>query len=140
MNLAKFIWIFGSTIMVILGIIHLILTFLTDKFSPKDALLENAMRKTSPILTNDLTMWNGWQGFNASHSLGIIIFGLINIYLVFRYFKVLQFDNVYFFFNIIVIGAYIFLAYKYWFNIPLFGLLLTFLCFGLSYFLIIWNR
>ena len=140
MTLAKYLWSFGSIIMIFLGSFHLILTFFTNKFSPKNAAVEESMKLTSPLLTDKLTIWSGWQGFNASHSAGIIFIGLINMYLVIYYFKIFESDNVFFLLNIFTVVFYIFLAYKYWFNIPMFGLLAALVCFVISYVLLLITR
>lgn len=85
-------------------------------------------------------MWNGWQGFNASHSAGLVFIGMINLYLMTRYFKLLAYDYTFFSINVFTIGVYILLAYKYWFNIPLFGLLITLICFIVSFGIAIFNK
>ncbi|MGA7110240.1 MAG: hypothetical protein WBY75_20995, partial [Terracidiphilus sp.] len=43
--------------------------------------LQNSMSQSSPIMTDETTMWRCWVGFNASHSLGLILFGLVFGYL-----------------------------------------------------------
>ena len=55
-----------------LGIIHLVYTFRSDKFEPRDKDLGQELRQVSPILTKETSMWKAWVGFNASHSLGRI--------------------------------------------------------------------
>ena len=138
--MVKFFWNFGSLILVVLGTVHLILTFCTNKFQPKDAAVAKAMKLTNPILSDSLTMWSGWQGFNASHSAGIIFIGLINLYLMTKHVKLLQSDYTFYLLNIFTVGFYIFLAYKYWFNIPLYGLLITLFCFITSFAIIVLNK
>jgi hypothetical protein len=140
MTMEKYLWVIGALILTTLGFIHLILTFFTNKFSPRDFTVEKAMKLTSPMLTDKLSMWSGWQGFNASHSAGLIFMGLVNIYLAQRYFSVLKSDGTILLLNIFTIAFYIFLAAKYWFNIPLIGLSLALICFMISYLLLMLNR
>ncbi len=123
----------GSIILTILGTIYLIYTFFTHKFSPRNEKLKNDMKMTSPILTKQTTMWNAWIGFNASHSGGAIFIGLINFYLVAKYFTLVQADSLFFLFNIFTIVFYFWLAKKYWFKIPFLGITITLLCFIISY-------
>ena len=139
-NFSKTIWTLGSAIMILLGVVHLYLTFLTEKFHTSNTSLENAMRTTSPNLTDKITFWSGWEGFNASHSCGIIFIGLINIYLIYKYFETLQWDHFYFILNICTIAVYLFLANRFWFNIPLFGLGLTMVCYLVSYIFILYHK
>jgi len=35
------------------------------------------MSQISPVITKETTMWRCWVGFNASHSMGLILFGLV---------------------------------------------------------------
>ena len=138
--IAKYLWTTGSIIMVLLGSIHVYCTFFTSTFSSENEKMIEEMKSSSPILTKKITMWNAWIGFNGSHSSGVIFIGLINVYLAFRYFRILQSDHFFFVFNILTIGFYVWLAEKYWFNIPLTGLLITLICFITSYILTMTNN
>jgi len=138
--LAKYLWEIGSIIIVILGSIHLYYTFFTNKFFSRNEKMIEEMKSTSPVLTKGTTMWNAWIGFNASHSSGAIFIGIINFYLAIQYFTVLQSDNFFFLFNILTIGFYAWLAKKYWFKIPFAGLLMTLICFFVSYILTMINK
>ena len=140
MMLAKYLWEIGSIIIVILGSIHLYYTFFTNKFFSRNEKMIEEMKSTSPVLTKGTTMWNAWIGFNASHSSGAIFIGIINFYLAIQYFTVLQSDNFFFLFNILTIGFYAWLAKKYWFKIPFAGLLMTLICFFVSYILTMINK
>lgn len=130
---AKYLWMAGSIIIAVLAGMHLYFTFFTDKFSSQNERLMEDMKSSSPILTDELTMWKAWIGFNASHSMGGIFIGLINLYLGYRYFAILQSDHFFFAFNILTIGFYIWLAKKYWFKTPFRGLALTLTCYVLAY-------
>jgi hypothetical protein len=138
--LAKYLWEIGSIIIVILGSIHLYYTFFTNNFFSRNEKMIEEMKSTSPVLTKGTTMWNVWIGFNASHSSGAIFIGIINFYLAIQYFTVLQSDNFFFLFNILTIGFYVWLAKKYWFKIPFAGLLMTLICFFVSYILTMINK
>jgi hypothetical protein len=39
------------------------------------------MSQTHLVLTRQTTMWRAWIGFNASHSMGAVFFGLVYGYL-----------------------------------------------------------
>ena len=98
------------------------------------------MKASSPILTQEITMWKAWIGFNGSHSSGVLFIGIINFYLALRYFNILQSDHFFFIFNILTISFYVWLAEKYWFNIPFVGLLIALVCFLSSYMLTLVNK
>lgn len=97
------------------------------------------MNDSKPILTDETTMWRAWIGFNASHSIGAMFIGIINLYLALEYFTVLWSDHFFFIFNIVIVGFYVWLAKKYWFKIPLIGLLIVLTCYLSAYILILVN-
>ena len=37
------------------------------------------MGEISPVITKETTVWRCWVGFNASHSMGLMLYGLISI-------------------------------------------------------------
>lgn len=133
--IAKYLWQIGSVVMTALGSIHLYLTFFTNKFSSTNVKMIEDMKATSPILTQEITMWKAWIGFNGSHSSGVLFIGLLNFYLALRYFTVLQSDHFFFLFSILTIGFYVWLAKVYWFAVPFTGLSIALLCFIASYIL-----
>ena len=64
-----------------LGSLHLLYTFHGPKLLPRDPSLQSAMQAVSPQITRQTTMWRAWLGFNASHSTGAMLFGLVYGYL-----------------------------------------------------------
>ena len=137
--LAKYLWEIGSLILVILGAIHIFYTFFSNKFSSKNKNLISEMKSSSPILTKETTMWRAWIGFNASHSSGVIFIGILNFFLAIKYFTTFQSEHFFFIFNILTITFYVWLAKKFWFRIPFIGISLTFICYVVSYCLILFN-
>ena len=129
MLLAKYLWILGSLIFLSLGSIHLWYTFFTNKFNPRNKSVITDMKNTSPILTKDTTMWNAWIGFNASHSAGVIYFGLINMLLAAQYFPILQNSLLIILLTIVTVLFYCWLGKKYWFRIPFTGIVIAAGCF-----------
>lgn len=125
----KILILVGFSIFGILGTIHLAYTFFTNKFEAYDSSVTEAMKKTSPILTKETTVWDAWVGFNASHSLGAILVAGIYIPLTVSHFVVLQ-ESLWFSILPVIIGfSYLALAKKYWFKIPFIGILISALCF-----------
>jgi hypothetical protein len=60
----------------LLGLVHLVLTFCGPKHLPRDRSLVEAMANTAPEITSQTTIWKMWLGFNASHSMGLLLSGL----------------------------------------------------------------
>ena len=71
----------GAAIVLILGVLHLVLTFHGPTLRPRDPALEASMRTVHPVITRQTTMWKLWIGFNASHSASAILFGSVYGYL-----------------------------------------------------------
>ena len=137
MTISKYLWELGSLVIATFGSMHLYYTFFSNKFSSRNEAMVEAMKTSSPILTKETTMWKAWIGFNASHSSGAIFIGLVNLYLAANYFEVLKSDHVFFIFNILTAGFYVWLAKKYWFRIPFTGIVITFSCYLIGYILVL---
>jgi len=119
----------GAGIFLILGSIHLIYTFRSNHFAARDPVVTNAMKKTSPVLTRETTIWKAWVGFNASHSLGAIFFALIYIPLALFHLELLESSNWFAWLPVAVGISYLALAKNYWFRIPLIGIMVATICF-----------
>ena len=124
----RYLWIAGSLPFIILGTIHLLYTFFTNKFSSRNKTLNEEMKTSFPILTKEITMWKAWIGFNASHSSGAMYIGLINFILAFSYFEIIK-NPIFLSVNILTVLFYLWLAKKYWFSTPLKGILISSCCF-----------
>ena len=128
--MAQILLIMGASIFGVLGTVHLLYTFFTNKFEAYDSTVTEAMKGTSPILTKETSVWNAWVGFNASHSLGAILVAAVYIPLTTSYFYIIQ-QSAWFSSLPVLIGlSYLILAKKYWFKIPFFGVLISTICFA----------
>jgi hypothetical protein len=74
---ARILMALSASIILALGAIHLFYTFWGPNLTPRDPALQVSMSQTSPVITNETTMWRCWMGFNATHSMGLILFGLV---------------------------------------------------------------
>jgi hypothetical protein len=120
----------SASIILLLGTVHLIYTFVGPKLRPRDATLEAAMREGHPRITNETTMWRAWIGFNASHSMGAILFGLIYAFLALAHPQLL-FESAY----LLAVGFALLLGYLalgklYWFRVPFAGISIALLCYA----------
>lgn len=63
-------------------------------------------------------MWKEWLGFNASHSLGALLFGLVYAYLALVH-PTLLFQS-WFLMSVgaALLGSYLRLGASYWFSVP----------------------
>ncbi len=69
---AKIFKALSASIIITLGVVHLVYTFWGPKLTPRDPALQISMSQSSPVITKETTMWRAWVGFNGSHSMGAI--------------------------------------------------------------------
>jgi hypothetical protein len=122
----------ASFVYIILGVIHLIYTFCTKKFEPRNNGLISEMKNTSLVISKSASVWKAWIGFNASHSLGAIYVGLINIIIAISFPKENNALLLISILNIAISGGYLMIAKKYWFKIPFIGIFIATVLFILS--------
>ena len=116
--IAGVLMVASGAIVFVLGVIHLVYTFRGVKLTPRDPALTAAMKQISPVLTRQTTMWKAWVGFNASHSMGAMLFGLVYGYLAIGHGELL-FDSLFLLVaGFAMLGGFVILAKLYWFSIP----------------------
>jgi hypothetical protein len=115
----------SAAVISMLGVLHLVLTFHGPKFDPRDPELKTRMMATSPVISRQLSMWQAWIGFNASHSYGVILFGAVWGYLALLH-PVFLFESAFLLaLGLLVLLAYAVLGKVYWFSTPFRGILLA---------------
>ena len=119
----------SAAIILILGSAHLLYTFVGPKLLPRDADLQSAMKSNAPVISKETTMWKAWIGFNASHSMGAILFGLVYGYLALLHTELL-FASTY----LMIVGAamltgLLVLGKLYWFRAPFIGIAVSLICY-----------
>ena len=115
----------SAFILLFLGSVHLLYTFRGSKLHPRDPAVRLAMERDVPGLTRQTTVWRAWVGFNASHSAGAMLFGLVYGYLALRQPAVLFGSTFLSLLGLSFLGAMLALARAYWFKIPFRGVLLA---------------
>ena len=125
----KILMMLSAGIILLLGLMHLLFTFTGTKLTPREPALQESMRTVSPVISKETTMWKAWLGFNASHSLGAILFGLIYGYLAFGH-SAFLFES---YFLLIVgwglLASFVVLGKLYWFDTPFLAILIAFVCY-----------
>jgi len=116
---------FSAAIILLLGLIHLLYTFRGPKLRPRDAELEARLKQVSPVITRETTMWKAWVGFNASHSYGAIFFGVVYGYLALAHSAFLFQSTTLLAVGALLLAGYTFLGKRYWFSIPLRGIVVA---------------
>ena len=119
----------SAGIIFVLGTVHLLYTFRGRKLLPRDAELQSSMASIAPLISDQTTMWKAWLGFNASHSMGAMLFGLIYGYLA-AFEAVLLFGSAYLtLVGLAMLGGLFLLGRRYWFSIPNIGISISLACF-----------
>jgi hypothetical protein len=127
--LARILIAASSVIMAALGGIHLLYTFRGNKLAPRDAAVQAGMSTTQLMLTSETTVWRAWLGFNASHSICALFFGLVFGFLAVSQ-PELMFRSTYLqLLGLAVLVAFVVLARLYWFSIPLIGVSIALACY-----------
>ena len=132
MNATTLLMIGSALITLVLGLAHLVFTFWSPKLLPCDAGLIGSMKAVPLVITNETTVWKAWIGFNASHSMALILFGLIYGYLAIAH-PVVLFDSIFLqLVGFLMLAGFLILCRVYWFSVPLAGISISLLCYVAS--------
>jgi len=129
---ARILMVFSAGITFTLGVIHLVYTFWGTMLTPRDPALQISMSQIAPVITKETTMWRCWVGFNASHSLGLILFGLVFGYLAFAHGQLLFRSPFLLVVGLAMLGGIVVLCKVYFFSWPLTGVSISLACYVAS--------
>lgn len=130
--LAKMLMASSAAIILMLGVIHLVYTFWGSKLRPRDPALQAAMAQVHLGITRETTMWRAWVGFNASHSMGAILFGLIYAFLALHNTELLFGSTYLLVVGLVVLAGFFVLGKLYWFSVPVIGISISLACYVAS--------
>ena len=119
----------SALVLATLGVLHLVYTFRGSKLTPRDPALQARMAEVHPVITRQTTMWRAWVGFNASHSMGAILFGLIYGFLGNAYPEILFRSPFLLAVGLAMLGGFAVLGKVYWFRIPFRGIVISLVCY-----------
>jgi hypothetical protein len=87
------------------------------------------MTEQTVLLTRRTNLWLTWVGFNLSHSLGAVLFGVV-VLIVGRSPATFSANWPAFVpLAIVVSGAYLAIGVRYWFRTPIVGIVVSSVCF-----------
>jgi hypothetical protein len=129
---AKILMVFSASIILTLGAVHLVYTFWGPMLTPRDPALQISMSQTSPVITKETTMWRCWVGFNASHSMGLILFGLVFGFLALAHGQLLFQSPFLLVVGLAMLGGFVVLCKVYFFSAPLTGISISLACYVAS--------
>lgn len=115
----------SAGIVLLFGGIHLLYTLHGNKLHPRDPAVLEAMQQTHPVITRQTTMWRANHGFNITHSMGLMLFGLVYGYLALLQ-SVLLWQSVFLLaLGLVTLVTYVVVAKRYFFSIPFRGVTLA---------------
>jgi hypothetical protein len=126
---AKILMVLSASIVLTLGVVHLIYTFWGRSLTPRDPTLQISMSQIAPAITKETTMWRCWVGFNASHSMGLILFGLVFGFLALAHGQLLFHSRFLLVVGLAMLGGMAVLCKVYFFSVPLTGISISFGCY-----------
>jgi len=115
----------SAAVILLLGFVHLLYTFRGMNLHPRDPDLTARMMTVSPVISRETTMWRTWIGFNASHSLALILFGAVYGYLAMRHSAFLFQSWFLLALGFAFLLSYVVLAKLYFFTAPFRGVVLA---------------
>ena len=125
------IWFYaaGAVPIMVLGAIHALYTW-RDRaqphyFAPRSAELLAALQTENARITPGTTLWRAGLGFHFSHSLGILTFAALYLWLALAAPQVLLAHPPLLWAAPVIAGVYALLSWRYWFRIPLMGSLVS---------------
>lgn len=122
----------SAGILFALGLLHLVYTFWDPKLTPRDPALRVRMSQVSPVISKETTMWRAWVGFNASHGMGAILFGLVYGFLAIVHSQLLFRSPFLLAVGLAMVGGFFALSKVYWFSIPFTGIGISLVCYVAS--------
>src|SRR5258708_21291170 len=117
--LARSLMVGSAAILLALGTLHLVYTFWGPALRPRDPAVQALMSQTHLVLTRQTTMWRAWIGFNASHSMGAMLFRLVFGYLPLLPVQLLLRSPLLLIFGGVMLVGIVGLAQRYSFSVPL---------------------
>jgi hypothetical protein len=124
--------VLSASINFTLGVVHLVYTFWGQNLTPRDPALQISMSQIAPVITRETTMWRCWVGFNASHSMGLILFGLVFGFLALAHSQLLFQSPFLLIVGLAMLGGFVVLSKVYFFSAPLVSLSISLACYAVS--------
>jgi hypothetical protein len=119
---ARVLMVVSASIIFTLGVVHFVYTFWGPKLTPRDHALQISMSQISPVITKETTMWRCWVGFNVSHSMGLILFGLVFGFLAVAHGELLFQSTFLLVLGLAMLGGFVVLCKIYFFSVPFAGI------------------
>lgn len=125
LTLAALLVAASAAIVATFGPVHVLYTFRGRLLFPRDDALRARMHEVAPVITRETTMWKTWIGFNASHGLGLVLFGATYGYLALARGALLFGSTFLLALGLAALCCWCVLAKRYFFSVPLRGIVVA---------------
>ena len=129
---ARILMVLSASIIFALGVVHFLYTFWGQKLTPRDPALQISMSQISPVITKETTVWRCWVGFNASHSMGLVLFGLVFGFLALAQGQLLFRSPFLLVVGLAMLAGFAVLSKVYFFSAPFTGVSISLACYVAS--------
>jgi hypothetical protein len=124
--------VLSASIIFTLGTLHLVYTFWGQQLRPRDPSLQISMSQISPVVSKETTMWRAWLGFNVTHSMALILFGLVFGFLALAHGEILFHSRFLLVVGLAVLTGLVVVCKLYFFSSPLAGVSIALACYVAS--------
>ena len=126
---ARVLMVVSASIVLTLGVVHFVYTFWGPNLTPRERALQVSMSQISPVISKETTMWRCWVGFNASHSMGLILFGLVFGFLAAAQGRLLFHSPFLLIVGLVMLAGFVVLCKIYFFSVPFVGISIALACY-----------
>lgn len=119
----------ASAILFALGALHLKLTFSGRRLWPRDDSVRAAMQDSAVRISDEVTMWQAWVSFNATHSVGAMLFGAVFGYLALGPAALLRESWYLQGVGLLTLATFSAIGARYWFSVPRRGVWIATVCY-----------
>ena len=136
-ELSRYLFLAGAVPFLVLGIAHALATPLepgqAKGLAPRDPAYGQSMAQQTIRLTRRTNLWLAWVGFNLSHSLGAVLFGVV-VLLAGGTAEAFRANAALFVpFAVVVSALYLAIGLRCWFRTPIVGIAVATACFVASW-------
>jgi hypothetical protein len=135
-ELSRYLFLFGGLPFIVLGILHALATPTTPEarkgLSPGDVAYRRHMAEQALLITPHTNLWLTWVGFNFSHSLGAMLFGVVVLLVGGSPSAFIANKAAFIPLAIVVSVVYLAIGLRYWFRTPIAVITVSSACFVLS--------
>jgi len=137
---ARLFFVLGTLPFIVLGVVHALFTlgdvFRPRLFTPRNDDVRQGMMATTIGLTHRMNLWRSWLGFNITHGLGLVFFGLVLLLVALDDFRLVTTLEFMMPLAVAVSTTYALLAVRFFYYVPAGVATLGAACFIASYLLL----